>query len=114
MQHLAGDYSWRDKRQENNVYGCACAGVFTNVALDGDVELTIPGDFVGSGTPEKVTNGETGLGTGWISKNTSTGGHGLTVDFGDLFFINEVTLISGTARGENVGQIFPASRIHRN
>ncbi|CDJ58834.1 hypothetical protein, conserved [Eimeria maxima] len=90
----------------------ALESVFTNVALDGVVELTIPGDFVGSGTPEKVTNGETGLGTGWVSKSTSTGGHGLTVDFGDLFFINEVTLISGTVRGENVLSSFSVHFFH--
>ena len=68
--------------------------MFTNVALGAGVEPTISGDFVGSGTPDKVTNGDIASGTGWVSKNTSSGGHGLTVDFGDLFFINEVTVIS--------------------
>ncbi|CDJ27531.1 uncharacterized protein EMH_0088010 [Eimeria mitis] len=88
------------------------AGVFTNVALKGEVELTISGDYVGSGTPDKVTNGDTGLGTGWVSKNTSSGGHGLTIDFGDIFFINEVTVISGRTGGKNILSSFSVHYFH--
>ncbi|CDI84806.1 hypothetical protein, conserved [Eimeria praecox] len=90
----------------------AYESVYSNVALHGTVELTTSGDFVGSGTPDKVTNGDTGLGTGWVSKNTSSGGHGVTVDFGDLFFINEVTVISGTAGGKNTLSSFAVHYFH--
>ncbi|CDJ49290.1 Cast multi-domain protein, related [Eimeria brunetti] len=93
-------------------YCKALESVFTNVAFKGNVELTISGDYVGSGTPDKVTNGDTGLGTGWISKNTSSGGHGLTVDFGDIFFINEITVISGSTEGKNVLSSFSVHYFH--
>ncbi|CDI80841.1 Myosin-10, related [Eimeria acervulina] len=90
----------------------ALESLFTNVALGADVEPTISGDFVGSGTPDKVTNGDIASGTGWVSKNTSGGGHGLTVDFGDLFFINEVTVISGTAEGKDILSSFSVHYFH--
>ncbi|OEH77833.1 hypothetical protein cyc_01966 [Cyclospora cayetanensis] len=81
-------------------------GALFNVAHNAIVDTLTSGDFVGGNTPEHVTDGDTDLGTGWISQSTENLEHGLIIDLGKLFFISEIRIISG---GQTESKYFHSS-----
>ncbi|KAL8449964.1 hypothetical protein Emed_002705 [Eimeria media] len=90
---------------------CKNEGTFTNVALEAEVETQSAADFVNGNLPELVADGEVGSESTWISK-INAAGHTITVDFGDLYFIREIRVISGTQEGDNVLSNFIVHYLH--